>query len=225
MLVSENVVRTDVSAYAIRVAYNWISDSTQALDDDKAVAIVRELIYGNIAGIRQKASNANNLISKAQTLDTAATTISEKLVRMKGLAEQVIDGLYWSKGTAKMQEELEELAGEINDIAENTKYDDNKLFTDDGETISIPLGDGSTIQIFARDLRVDTNGLDLAADAVDALESLQKKLKDTSEYIGYLGRQAGRLEEAMATIELEFGKTLEIEWSDFDTIPKLAIVG
>ena len=218
MLASENIMRTDVSAYAIRVAYNGISNSTKTTDDDKAVAIVRELIYGNIAGIRQKASNANNLISKVQTLDAAAATISEKLGRMKALAEQVIDGLYWSKGKASMQKELEALAGEINNIAENTKYDGNKLFTDDGETISVPLDNNSTIQIFARDLRVDTNGLDLTTDAVGALESLQEKLKNTSEYIGYLSRQAGRLEEAMATIELEFGKTLEVEWSDFDTI-------
>lgn len=218
MLASENVVRTDISAYAIRVAYNWISDSTKVPDDDKAVAIVRELIYGNIAGIRQSASNANNLISMVQTLDAAAATISEKLARMKGLAEQVIDGLYWSKGKANMQKELEELAGEINDIAENTKYDGNKFFTDEGETISVPISNGSAFQIFARDLRVDTNGLDLTTDAVGALESLQEIIKNTSEYIGYLSRQTGRLEEAMATIELEFGKTLEVEWSDFDTI-------
>lgn len=224
MLASENVVRTDISAYAIRVAYNGISDSTKVPDDDKAVAIVRELIYGNIAGIRQKASNANNLISKVQTLDVAAATISEKLARMKGLAEQVIDGLYWSKGKAGMQKELEELAGEINGTAENTKYDSNKFLTDEGKTISVPISNGSAIHIFARDLRVDTNGLDLTTDAVGALEALQEKIKNTSEYIGYLSRQSGRLEEIMAIIELEFGKALEIKWSDFDTLDAGKIV-
>jgi flagellin len=218
MLASENVIKTDISAYTIRAAYNWINGSTRVPDDDGAVAIVRELIYGNIAGIRQKASDANNLISKVQTLDAAAATISEKLTQMKGLAEQVVDGLYWSKGKAKMQEELEELAGEINNIAENTRYDGNKFFTDEGETISVPISNGSKRQIFAKDLRVDTNGLDLTANAVGALESLQNAIKNTSEYIGYLSGQANRLEEDMATIELEFGQALDIRWSDFDTI-------
>lgn len=223
MLASENVVRTDSSAYTIRAAYSGITDSTKAPDDDRAVAIVRELIYGNIAGIRQKASNANNAISKVQTL-AAAATISEKLAQMKALAEQVIDGLYWSKGKANMQKELEALAGEINGIAENTKYDGNKFLTDEGETISVPISNGSAIHIFARDLRVDTNGLDLTTDAVGALKALQEKIKNTSEYIGYLSRQSGRLEEIMATIELEFGKALEIEWSDFDTLDAGKIV-
>ena len=224
MLASENVQRTDSSAYTIRVAYNWVSDSTKAPDDDKAVATVRELIYGNIAGIRRSVSNANNLISKVQTLDAAATTISERLARMKGLAEQVIDGLYWSKGKAGIQEELEELAGEINEIAENTKYDGNKFLTDEGKTISVPISNGSAMQIFASDLRVDTTGLDLTTDAVGALESLQEKIKNTSEYIGYLSRQTGRLEEAMTTIELEFGKALGVKLSDFDTISARKIV-
>lgn len=224
MLASENVQRTDASAYTIRVAYNWVSNSTATADDDRAVAIVRELIYGNIASIRKSASEANNLISEVQTLDAAAATINEKLAQMKELAEQVIDGLYWSKGKAKMQEELEELAGEINEIAKNTKYDGNKFLTDEGETISVPISNGSAIQIFASDLRVDTTGLDLTTDAVGALEALQEKIKNTSEYIGYLSIQTGRLEEAMATIELEFGKTLGVEWSDFDTISAGKIV-
>jgi flagellin len=224
MLASENVVRIDASAYAIRAAYNWISNSTKAPDDDKAVATVREIIYGNIAGIRKNASDANNLISLVQTLDAAATAIGEKLSRMKELAEQVVDGLYWSKGKAKMQEELEELAGEINEIAENTKYDGNKLFTDDGETISVPLGDHSTIQIFASDLRVDINGLDLTTNAAGALEALEAMIKNTDEYNGHLSEKAERLEEAMATIELDFGKTLDVEWSDFNTIQATKIV-
>ena len=224
MLVSQNVLKTDISAYAIRVAYNGISNSTKAADDDKAVAIIRELIYGNIAGIRQSASKANNLISMVQTLDEAATAISEKLAQMAGLAEQVIDGLYWSKGKANIQKELEALAREINDIAENTKYDGNKLFTDDGNAISVPIGNGSNAYIPSRDLRVDISGMDLTADAAGTLKSLQRIIKNVSEYTGYLGKQAERLEEAMATLELQFGKTLEIEWSDFDTTRAKKIV-
>ena len=224
MLVSENVIKTDISAYTIRVAYNWISDSTKVEDDDKAVAVIRELIYGNIAGIRLSLKEANSTISMVQTLDAAAGSISEKLSQMKGLAELVIGGLYSDGDKAKMQEELEELAEEANNIAKNTTYDGNKLLTDDGETVLASLGDNTSIRIFAKDLSIDTTGLDLTTDAVGTLELLQDMIKNVSEHTAHLGRQAERLEEAMMDIELQFRETLEIEWSDFDTISAEKIV-
>ncbi len=224
MLISENVIKTDISAYTIRVAYNWISDSTKVEDDDKAVAVIRELIYGNIAGIRHSLKEANSTISMVQTLDAAAGSISEKLAQMKGLAELVIGGLYSDGDKAKMQEELKELAEEANNIAKNTKYDGNKLLTDDGKTVLASLGDNTSIRIFAKDLRIDTSGLDLTTDAVGALESIQEMIKNVSEHTAHLNRQAGRLEEAMMTIELQYGKILDIEWSDFDTISAEKIV-
>lgn len=230
MLISENILRANVDSLVISSAYKGISKSIEAIasgsttDKGMAALAIRELLRGEIAANQQAARNANDAVSMVQTFDAAATTISVRLARMKGLAEQVIDGLYWSKGKAGIQKELEELAGEINNIAENTKYDGNKFFTDEGKTISVPISNGSAIQIFASDLRVDTKGLDLTTDAVGALEALQEKIKNTNEYIGYLSIQAGRLEEAMATIELEFGKTLEVEWSDFDTISAGKIV-
>ncbi len=224
MLVSENVIKTDISAYTIRVAYNWISDSTKVEDDDKAVAVIRELIYGNIAGIRLSLKEANSTISMVQTLDAAAGSISEKLSQMKGLAELVIGGLYSDGDKAKMQEELEELAEEANNIAKNTTYDGNKLLTDDGETVLASLGDNTSIRIFAKDLSIDTTGLDLTTDAVGTLELLQDMIKNVSEHTAHLGRQAERLEEAMMDIELQYGKILDIEWSDFDTISAEKIV-
>jgi len=216
MLISENVLKTDISAYNIRVAYRGISNSTKAADNDKAVAAVRELLYGNVAGIRHSLKEANSTISMIQMLDAAAGSISEKPAEMKTLAEQVINGPYSDRDKAKMQQELETLAEEANNVAKNTTYAGNKLLTDDGETVLASLGDHTSIRIFAKDLRIDTTGLDLTTDAAGTLESVREMIKNVSEHTAHLKRQAERLEEAMVTIELQYGKILDIEWSDFD---------
>jgi flagellin len=188
------------------------------------VAAVRELIYGNIAGIRHSLKEANSTISMVQTLDAAAGSISEKLSQMKTLAEQVINGLYSDRDKAKMQEKLQQLGKEANNIAKNTTYNGNKLLTDDGETVLASLGDNTNIRIFAKDLRIDTTGLDLTTDATGVLGSVREMIKNVSEHTAHLNRQAERLEEAMMTIELQYGKILDIEWSDFDTTSAEKIV-
>ena len=206
----ENALKTDFSAYGIRMAYSAISDSTNITNDDEPVAIIRELLRSNVDDIRQSANDANSAISMLQMFDAAATAIGGKLKTMKELAEKTATGYYTSSEKADMQQEFEGLAKEVNAIVNSTEYDGNKLFTSAGQTISLSLGNGLTTDIFAKDLSVDISGLNLATDAEGALAAIQNVITELSEYSGYLAIQGTRLEDAMTKIESDMAGAMDV---------------
>ena len=217
MLELGSILRTTYGAYVIGGAYNGVADSTEVPDDDTAVATIQYLLRGQIDGSRHNAGYANEAVSMAQTFAEAATGIDEKLGRMEQLAEEAATGQYSQEQLAEMQQELEQLAEEINDIVENTEYNGNKLFSAEGETISISIGYGSTIDIIAKDLSFDIEGLDLTTDAEGALAAIQSKVSQSDYYSEYINKQADRLESAIDLIEYEINNALGFEPDDFDT--------
>ena len=117
-----------------------------------------------------------------------------------------------------MQQELEGLAEEINDIVENTEYNGNKLFTADGKTISISIGNSSAIDIAAKDLSFDIEGLDLTTEegAEAALAFIQETIEQTTNYSKYLDTQAERLGKATTIIEFDIESEMGVDLSGFD---------
>jgi len=212
----ENALKTDFSAYAVRVAQTAISNLTENTNDDEPVAIIRELLRSNVADIRQSANDANSAISMLQMFDAAATAISGKLDIMKELAEKTATGYYTSSEKVDMQQEFEGLATEINATANSTEYDGNKLFTSAGQTISLSLGNGLTTDIFAKDFSIDISGLNLATDAEGASAAIQNVITEFSEYSGYLTGQGTRLEDPMTKIDSDMAGAMDVDSSDFD---------
>ena len=213
-----NIVASGFAAWDITGAYNGIGDSRKAADDDRAAAIIREFLRGDIEDIRQSARSANEAVSMMQVFTGAAAAIGEKLSQMKELAEGAATGYYTDSEKADMQEQFEELAEEINSVVADTEYDDNTLFTAEGQTKSISIDNGLTaIDILAKDLSVDIDGLDLTTAAGAALAWLQSTINSFNEYSEYLGKQAGRLEVAMARIESDITAATGVDSSNFDT--------
>jgi hypothetical protein len=217
MLGLENVLKTDLSAYSIRVSYDTVGDSTQPADDDRAVALIRELVRGNISDIRQDARDVSTSISILQVFADATDAIGRRLGDMQSLAVKAASPDYSGVQVEQMQKEFVNLAQQINQTVESTEYDYNKLFTAEGESISIAVGDGSRADIFARDFSFDAQGLDLTTDPAAVLAEVKKATEELNEYRSYLGRQYGRLEDAMGGIELRYGRIMGIKPSDFDT--------
>jgi flagellin-like hook-associated protein FlgL len=185
------------------------------------VAIIRDLLRGKTAAVRQNARDASTAVSVFQIFTDAADVIGSNLTRMKELAKKASSPDYSRVQVEEMQKEFEKLAKEINEIAKSTKidsaeYDYNKLFTAEGKAVSISIGDGSRIDIFARDLSFDAAGLSLAADPAGALSEIEEAIEDLSEYNGYLTRQTARLEDATAVIELELESAMGVDLSEFD---------
>jgi hypothetical protein len=215
-----NVLKTTYGANIVLGAYSGIKTETNPAEprDDESQSIIRYLFSGRIAGDRQHESYANEAISVIQMFASKASVIKDKYARMQELAEKANKGK--GKGSPKkleeMQQEFEQLAGEINNIVNNTEWNGNRLFTDEGTTISISIGNNSTIDVIAKDLSIDVEGLDLTTDPERALATIQWQAAHSDYYSCYLEEQVERLGGAIQLIEFERYNDLGIKPEEFN---------
>lgn len=179
------------------------------------MATIRELLNGNIADVRLSAREASTAVSIIQIFANAVDSIAVKLSRMEELAKKASSPDYSQVQVEAMQTELQALANEINDIVKSTEYNFNKLFTAAGKAISIPIGDGSNINIFAKDFSFNAQGLDLISEPKIVSSNIKKAITNLNEYKQYLNRQVARVEDATAIIESELESAMGIEFGDF----------
>lgn len=185
------------------------------------MATVRELLNGNIADVRLSAREASTAISIIQTFANAADGIAAKLAKMEELAKKASSPDYSRVEIEAMQTEFKGFAKEINEIVQGIEYNYNKIFTAAGKSMSIPIGDGSSVDIFARDFSFNSQGLDLTADPKSALSNIKKVIANLNEYKQYLNRQVARVEDATSIIESELESAMGVELDDF--APEVAI--
>ena len=95
--------------------------------DDAAGLAIRELMRADISSLNQGIRNANDAISMIQTADGALAVIDEKLIRMKELAEQAATGTYDSTQRLIIDSEFQQMALEIDRIANATDFNGIKL--------------------------------------------------------------------------------------------------
>lgn len=216
-----NVLDVTYGAYVVKGAYRGVGTSggnaAAAPERDQAVALIRELLRGRTAAVRQSTRDASTAVSIVQTFAGAIDTIAEKLGQMKELAGKAPSPDYSRPQVEQMQEQFESLAKQINQTAESTEYNYNKLFTADGKAVSISIGDGSKVDIFARDFTFDAQGMNIAIDPEGALSKVKHAVANLSEYKEYLSRQVARVEGATALLESEMESSLGVDLSDFSS--------
>lgn len=216
-----NLLKVTFGAHAIVGAYNKIGAAENLPEPgrDDPELIIQYFFSGRVDQGWQNESYANEAISAVQMFASKASIIRDKYARMLELAEEVNKGK--GKGSPKkldeMQQEFEQLAGEINDIVNRTQYNRNELLSDVGTTISVSIGNNSSIDIVAKDLSIDAEGLDLRTDPGRALATVQRKLSESDYYSDYLDEQVERLQNAIHFIEFERYNDLGIKLEEFNT--------
>ncbi len=211
-----NLMKVVYGVHVITGAYNnKINEPNATADDDAAASVIQYLLHGKISEGQENERYVSEAISMAQEFADAALEINNKLQTMKELAEKAVR-TGSNKQKEKLQEEFKQLAGEINDIVENTEYNGNKLFSSDGKTISISIGNGSSIDVVSKDLRIDIDGLDLTTDAEGALAAIQSSASKSSYYSGYLEDQVSHLKSMADLIEFAIPNDMGIEADEFD---------
>lgn len=206
-----NLMRVAYGVHVITEAYTKTNNEPNAAsDNDAAVSVIQYLLHGKISEGQENERYVSEAISMAQEFADAALEINDKLQAMKKLAEKAVR-TGSNKQKEKLQEEFEQLAGEINDIVSSTEYNGNKLFSSDGKTISISIGNGSSIDVVSKDLSVDIDGLDLTTDAEGALAAIQSSANQSSYYSGYLEDQVSHLKSMAGFVEFSIPNDLGIE--------------
>ena len=95
--------------------------------DDAAGLQISNRLTSQINGLNQGNRNANDGISLAQTAEGAMEEITGMFQRMRVLAEQSANGSNTTADRAALQQEVKQLATEINRIAKDTTFGGTKL--------------------------------------------------------------------------------------------------
>ena len=211
----------DVSYDALIISgeYGGVNDldgrSMEAPARNRIVALIRDMLGGETAIIRQNARDAGTAVSTIQIFSDAIGTIAEKLIKMLEMTKKALVPDDSEGQIEDLQTHLQILAEEINQTANGTEYNFNKPFAENGKTFSIPIGNGSKIDIFAKDFRLDAQDINIAADPQNTLTVISKAITNINEYKSYLDRQEARLGETMAAIELEIQSFMGVDIKDF----------
>lgn len=158
--------------------------------DDAAGLSISEKMRGQIRGLKQASTNAQDGQSLIQTAEGAMNEIHSVLQRMRELTVQAKNDTYLSEDRAKIQTEMQQLESEITRIATQTQFNKMNLLNGSYKSKQIQVGanDNQTISISittmtAKKLRVDK------------IHSAVRKAKGSS-----IGDQLAKIDAAITTV-------------------------
>jgi len=203
--------------------------------DDAAGLAVRELMRADIAVLRQGAKNAQDGISMLQTAEGVMQTIDGVLVRMKELAEQAATGTYTATQRGLMNDEFQEMADEIDRIAQATEFNSIALLNDSaGSAVKIQVGDGSTanvdyievnkVDVSKTGLSIDSLDISTVAGAQSAMAAVATAIDTKDSARASFGAKMNRLENTIDTLNVQAENlaTAESRISDVDVASEMS---
>lgn len=104
--------------------------------DDAAGLAISEKMRGQINGLNQASSNAQDSISLIQTAEGALNETHSILQRMRTLAVQSSNDTNTSTDRTAIQSEINQLTSEVNRIANTTEFNTKKLLNGDLQGVS-----------------------------------------------------------------------------------------
>ncbi|MBU3190704.1 flagellin Hag [Clostridium bowmanii] len=160
--------------------------------DDAAGLAISEKMRGQIRGLDQASSNAQDGISMVQTAEGALNETTAILQRMRELAVQAGTDTNTTEDRGAIQKEVNALTSEINRIGNTTEFNTQKLINGNKSSASGASGDGvATLQIGANsnqqftvdigDMRSTKLGIAGASGATSFSTGASNALSDKSD--------------------------------------------
>lgn len=174
----------------------------RAADDAAGLAISEKMRF-QINGLNQAQRNAQDGISLIQTAEGALTETHAMLQRLNTLANQATNGTYQEADRDQIQLEVDELLGEINNIADKTTFNGINLLNSAG-SVNFQVGseENDTISVTLADLdatALTINAIDLttSAGAAAAITSIKNAINTVSNQRATFGAVQNRLEHTI----------------------------
>jgi flagellin len=239
MLAIKNNIMAANAARNLGQSYDALAKSVERLSsglrissakDDAAGLAVRELMRADISVLEQGSRNVQDGISMLQTMEGAVSTINELLVRMKQLAEQASTGSYSSAQRTIMDNEFDQMAEEIDRIAEATEFNGITML-DNSATKTIRFGEGTNDKIEVTGSDITTSGLTISSlaitttdSAASALSSLDTAINSTTSAAAKFGSKMNRLESTRQVLDSQAENLAasESRISDVDVATEMA---
>lgn len=158
--------------------------------DDAAGLSISEKMRGQIRGLKQASTNAQDGQSLIQTAEGAMNEIHSVLQRMRELVVQAKNDTYLSEDRAKIQAEMQQLESEITRIATQTQFNKMNLLNGSYKSKQIQVGanDAQTISISITTMTAKKLG-------VDKIHSAVRKAKGSD-----IGKQLTKIDEAITAV-------------------------
>ena len=120
--------------------------------DDAAGLAISEKMRGQIGGLAQAQRNAQDGISLVQTAEGALTEVHSMLQRVRDLKVQFNNGTLSTDDQDAIASEVFQIAGEIKNITEDTKFNGNQVFGTGTFSFQVGANDSETIDTSAANL-------------------------------------------------------------------------
>lgn len=186
-----------------------------------------EKLKMQIRSLEMASKNVQDTTSMVQTADTAMGTISEVLIRMKELVVKGASSTNTEYDKQVIQTEIKELTNYIEDTANNTEFNGNKILananiTDNNKPFYMEMQTGSNVgdsmmipffNVSSKVLGIDTLDVTTEDGAAEALKNIDKALVNVNSCRSSYGAIQGRLE---TTAEIISSGTYVYEKSSSD---------
>jgi len=175
-----------------------------ASDDPAGLAMVMSL-ESQTRGLLMGINNRQDEISLLQTAEGALSSTGDILQRMNELSVQAANGTLTSEDRGNIQREIDQLAQQIDQTANNTVYNDKKLL--DG-SFSIELQGGETMSLPAATANaLGVSALNLSSGADQAIGQVNQAISSVSTQRGTIGAAINGIGSQIAALQNEFINT------------------
>ena len=222
MIVQHNMTALNANRM-LGVSVNNVAKSTEKLSsgyrinragDDAAGLSISEKMRGQIRGLEQASTNAQDGVSLIQTAEGALNEIHSVVQRMRELTVQASNDTNVTADRVAIAKEIHALTSEITRIASQTEFNTMKLldgsFT--GKQLQVGANAGQQIDINIEAMSAGTSGLGLediggtvssgeADDITELLKTIDSALSSVSTQRSALGAIQNRLEHTIANAD------------------------
>lgn len=161
--------------------------------DDAAGLSISEKMRGQIRGLKQASTNAQDGQSLIQTAEGAMNEIHSVLQRMRELTVQAKNDTYLQEDRAKIKTEVDQLQSEITRIATQTQFNKMNLLTGSYKSMQFQVGanDNQVIKLSIGRLTASELGVEGVASAIG---------NTTVSKGSIIGNQLSTIDEAITTV-------------------------
>ena len=178
--------------------------------DDAAGLSISEKMRGQIRGLNQASTNAQDGISLIQTAEGALNEVHSVLQRMRELTVQAANDTYVTADRAAIGEELDQLQQEITRIGETTEFNTMKLLNGSftGKFFQIGANSLQEISLTIDSVSADVLGVSEPKDniidhptATAYISTVNAALTSVSTTRSKLGAVQNRLEHTISNLD------------------------
>jgi flagellin len=127
------------------------------VDDAAGVAVSGNLV-ARIARLQAAVESSQNVISFAQTVDGFLSTLQSILTRQSELAQRATNGAFSNTDRQNYATEYELLGGQYTQIIANADFNDVRIFTGAGASLTVAINASGSTDIFGGNFASVTNG-------------------------------------------------------------------